>query len=270
MRVGATVSGCSIWSNVLSAVPSRGSSSRSSIALGARSLTRSRSCTESTQPADSSSLSRTALIRALPTDALLSTSFSRSLSSSLSVTATSGPRRAKLVERGRHWGPFPPLGYRRADAGTLLPDDEKAGIVRELFERRVAGESPAELARWLREQGVTTGRGGQPNRRWVLEILQNRAYLGEARSGELVNETAHALLVDPVTFDGAQATTGPRPTRGEEPALLSGLIAATPAGMSWGPPSPPTTAAPSELTVAGAITPLARARTQPLRSRSNS
>ena len=87
----------------------------------------------------------------------------------------------------------PPLGYklkREFDATdnhigtTWLIDEEQAAIVREIYQRRAAGESMNQIAAWLNEQGVPCGRpaktalGGfwRPSR--VRQLLQNTIYRG--------------------------------------------------------------------------------------------
>jgi hypothetical protein len=89
-----------------------------------------------------------------------------------------------------------PFGYLR-DPNTkrLVVVDSLRAIVGALFSRRATGETIASLCRWLDTQvpGGTTGKG-----RWyrtsVINILKNRAYLGEARQGKYSNPTAHEAL----------------------------------------------------------------------------
>jgi hypothetical protein len=58
---------------------------------------------------------------------------------------------------------------------------------------------------------------------WLSDLLANRVYLGEARSGDIVNEGAHPALTDPATFAAAQANKRIGPY-GKTEALLQGLI----------------------------------------------
>jgi hypothetical protein len=89
----------------------------------------------------------------------------------------------------RPWRASRPRRPRRLPArprGTLEPD-EQAPLVTELFKRRAAGESVSALTRWLQDTSLRTSHGGQATRRLVDGVLRNRVYLGEARSGELIN-----------------------------------------------------------------------------------
>jgi DNA invertase Pin-like site-specific DNA recombinase len=116
-----------------------------------------------------------------------------------------GRRRAVEVE-GVHGGDIAPLGYsfsERMDGilnasgkikhGPLVPNDDSWRIP-QAFECLDAGGSWAAVIRIL---GVKS----QAN---ASQILHNRVYLGEARSGEFVKEGAHPPLVDADLFDRVQ------------------------------------------------------------------
>jgi site-specific DNA recombinase len=129
----------------------------------------------------------------------------------------------RMIDRGVHPGPVAPVGYQRGPRGPLEPD-EQAPFVTELFKRRAAGESVSALTRWLQDTSLRTSHGGQATRRLVDGVLRNRVYLGEARSGELINRDAHEPLTDEVTFARANQLHVPRPPRQGPPALLAGLV----------------------------------------------
>ena len=105
------------------------------------------------------------------------------------------------VARGLHHCATPPLGYAFGEGKRLVPSGD-ADLVREMFRRRIDGASHSDLARWLRTRGVEMTTQG------VQKILRNRAYLGEARYGDLVTEGAHEALVDALAFDRAGAARG--------------------------------------------------------------
>jgi DNA invertase Pin-like site-specific DNA recombinase len=132
--------------------------------------------------------------------------------------------RQRAVERGVHVSSARPTGYQRTPDGRLEPHETEAREVQELFRRAVAGDSWADLARFLDDTGVEGPYGPV---QWtggaVAHIIKNRVYLGEARSGEFVNPDAHEALVDRRTWEAAQVARGPAPPRGE-PALLAGLL----------------------------------------------
>lgn len=75
---------------------------------------------------------------------------------------------------------FAPFGYLNADK-TYIIDEEKAPIVREIFERYANGEGQREIAVSLGQRGVRTKRGNIPENRFVEFILYNPAYIGKIR-----------------------------------------------------------------------------------------
>jgi site-specific DNA recombinase len=133
------------------------------------------------------------------------------------------------VERGIHVSSRPPTGYRRDPEGRLLPEEPAASAVQETFRQRALGASWAELARYLEEQGVQSP-SGKPywSKTGVAGIVKNPVYLGEARSGRIVREDAHAPLVTRAVFDAAQSTKKSlfkqRDASLSSQAMLGGLV----------------------------------------------
>jgi DNA invertase Pin-like site-specific DNA recombinase len=115
---------------------------------------------------------------------------------------------SQAVARGVHISARPPTGYTRDDNGRLLRNEAVAPVVAEAFRKRAIGASWAELARFLEENEVYPPTG---NRYWsragVSALIKNPVYLGQARSGTVVKESAHEPLVTRAEFDAAQATT---------------------------------------------------------------
>ena len=129
--------------------------------------------------------------------------------------------RRKAVERGVHIASRPPTGYDRDDAGRLVTN-KYAPKVRKVFEARAAGASWSELAAVM--EGVPSPFGSTTwANRSLWHLLRNRAYLGEARSGEFVNPDAHEAIIDEALFDKAQREpVAPSPRHGE--SLLAGIV----------------------------------------------
>jgi hypothetical protein len=125
-----------------------------------------------------------------------------------------------------------PTGYKREQlatgkAGRLLPDEPAASAVAEVFRRRTVGGSYTELAAFLDEQQVPPSGGG---RYWsiagVASLLKNPVYLGQARSGAIVNDEAHEPIITRAEFDAAQGSRTQLQPRGgslASLALLGGL-----------------------------------------------
>jgi len=146
---------------------------------------------------------------------------------------------AKRFERNRKDGiaagkhiSRPPFSYRFTDptprpraAGVLdsrlVPDEQTAHLISELFERKASGATWLELARWL--DGVAPKPEGK---RWarstVGRMIQSRTHLGEVRHGEHIRADAHEPLVSPPLWRRAQNEPGDRTPRGNY--LLSGLV----------------------------------------------
>jgi site-specific DNA recombinase len=119
----------------------------------------------------------------------------------------------EAVSRGIHISARVPVGYRRelderGKLGKLVRDEPAATAVRELFRRRAVGASWTDLARYLEEQQVYPSTG---NKHWskfgVASLIKNPVYLGQARSGKIVNDHAHEPLVTRAEFDAAQSAT---------------------------------------------------------------
>lgn len=134
--------------------------------------------------------------------------------------------RKSAVARGIHVSGRVPTGYQRNEDRVLEPDPQTAPAIRELFERRAAGQSWTQLARFLEERNVVTPWG---NETWTVAsvgtIVRNRVYLGEARSGKIVNPDAHEAIVTAAEWNAANKARGVHPGRsGRGTGLLSGVL----------------------------------------------
>jgi DNA invertase Pin-like site-specific DNA recombinase len=131
--------------------------------------------------------------------------------------------RGRAIGRGIHFRA--PFGYTKPAKGQpIVPNPETASLVERVFELRAAGESWPRLAAFLNERHP-------PNRApsWthstVIQLVRNRAYLGEASHGEHVQAGAHPALVSAELWDAANAVKGRAPGRGEGTGtLLAGLV----------------------------------------------
>jgi site-specific DNA recombinase len=130
---------------------------------------------------------------------------------------------ANAIARGIHTASVVPTGYTRNPETKRLDPNEQAPLMKKLFEKRAEGAPYGELVRWF------VAEGGSPltNRATISAMLRNRAYLGEARRGDVVNLKAHAPIVSMRLFDAVQAMVGKgRPHTGKSAAasLLGGLV----------------------------------------------
>jgi DNA invertase Pin-like site-specific DNA recombinase len=100
------------------------------------------------------------------------------------------------IEAGKYISAKPPVGYRKGEDGRLVVDPEVGPLIREVFKLRARGKSYRELAEHLDAAGVQTAwKSPHWSASTVGIVLTNRAYLGEARQGEIFNPTAHEALV---------------------------------------------------------------------------
>jgi DNA invertase Pin-like site-specific DNA recombinase len=130
--------------------------------------------------------------------------------------------REHTIGRGVHISNVPPFGYERDPDGRLRPNAATAPHVRELFLRRAAGDSWRDLAALLDEKAPRE-RGSWPVTT-LNRMIANRAYLGEAYAGGIVNREAHEPLVSAVEWHAAQGVRQLGRRRNGEGALLAGLI----------------------------------------------
>jgi site-specific DNA recombinase len=111
----------------------------------------------------------------------------------------------EAVRRGVHISGRVPVGYRKDGSGRLQRDEPAASAVVGAFRRRATGASWTELARLLEREGVFPSTG---NPHWssngISNLIKNPVYLGQARSGKIVNDQAHQPLVTRAEWDAAQ------------------------------------------------------------------
>jgi site-specific DNA recombinase len=128
------------------------------------------------------------------------------------------------LEKGKYISGRVPTGYTKGPDKRLVPDLAVAPTVLEVFRRRARGATWVELAELLNSVCQTPW----PNcNRWtgqaVKRLVANVAYLGHARQGLRVNESAHKPLVTRAEWEAAQRSVGAAVPRGNG-LLLTGLV----------------------------------------------
>jgi hypothetical protein len=140
-------------------------------------------------------------------------------------TLTEGWEATRRSHIGRGVANHAPYGYRKGDDRRLLPRPGEAEWVPLIFDRRADRWAWGRICDWLTAQGARPRQGGGA---WsistVKQIIANRVYIGELRSGEIVNTDAHDPLVTPSQWDRANGVYGVRKRREAEPYLLTGII----------------------------------------------
>jgi site-specific DNA recombinase len=126
------------------------------------------------------------------------------------------------VERGRWCWPAP-IGYLNADASrgpSLVPDPERAPLVRKAFELHDAGVRGRELLRQVHALGLRAKRGGTPlSLATLYNVLHHRAYIGIVRPRGWTEDARGDFepLVDVALFERVQASLHTKPR--QSPAI---------------------------------------------------
>jgi DNA invertase Pin-like site-specific DNA recombinase len=119
-------------------------------------------------------------------------------------------------------------GYQHVEQ-RLVPDPDRAPIVRWLFDERAAGASYGDLIAALQQRGIPSPLGHSEWRKQTIrDLLTNPSYRGERRFGGKVFADTHEAIVSPEVWQRAQRRDDirPRAPRGPHPraSWLEGLI----------------------------------------------
>lgn len=120
-------------------------------------------------------------------------------------------------------------GYRKGPDKRLVPDEAERPWVVRMFSERAAGLSWTAIADLVNDAGATDP-AARPRRAErftharIKSIVENRTYLGEVRSGKLVNAQAHEPLVTPALWDAANGLRQTATRRDHGTFLLAGII----------------------------------------------
>lgn len=98
-----------------------------------------------------------------------------------------------------------PLGYKLDKDKRYILDVEKAPVVREIFDRYVAGESVVTICDDLNDRGYTTARGGKFNRSSLHRIFDNEKYTGLYCFEDIEIPNGVPRIITDEVFQAAQA-----------------------------------------------------------------
>lgn len=85
----------------------------------------------------------------------------------------------------------------------IVPDE--AAIIKEVFQRRAAGESTTAIAKDLTDRGITTVSGNPWKSGTLSETLTKVVYMGKVSfKGEIIADSIYPAIVDEDTFNAAQ------------------------------------------------------------------
>jgi DNA invertase Pin-like site-specific DNA recombinase len=160
------------------------------------------------------------------------------------VTSRWASAKGQAIAKGKHTGPTP-TGYLKVTSiplkprhispvdaaarggptlpGVLIPSLIHGPAMTKLFEMGATrAYSDVALARWMTDEAPREG-GAAWNPSEVRRWFANRTYLGEVRSGDLVNQNAHKPLTTEKIWQRCQRDPG-EPRLMASPSLLKGLI----------------------------------------------
>ena len=103
-----------------------------------------------------------------------------------------------------------PLGFRRGDDGKYAIDNEKAEVVREIFDRVARGSTFAEIATDFNSRNIRTSRGNPWQKTSFSIIMSNEAYIGVYHFGEIRIEGGMPAIVSKEVFEKVQDEIGNR------------------------------------------------------------
>ena len=103
------------------------------------------------------------------------------------------------------WPSYAPTGYLNVPSGGIVPDPDRAPIVRRAFETYARTEiSLADLAKWAEGQGLRTRQGGVLRKSAIHNLLRNPVYCGAIRWVGKVYEGKHEPLISRALFERVQ------------------------------------------------------------------
>jgi site-specific DNA recombinase len=113
------------------------------------------------------------------------------------LTRQKADRAARGLPQG---GRYRSYGYTR----KFEPVADEAEVVRDVFERRAAGQSATSIAKHLASRGLTTSSGAMWSGSSVRKLVSRPGYAGLRESkGEIVAATAYPALVDEAVWRAA-------------------------------------------------------------------
>jgi site-specific DNA recombinase len=120
-----------------------------------------------------------------------------------------------------------PFGYRKDEHKRFVIDPDEGPFVREIFRRRIAGQTWSAIARWLNDEEVKPRRSSRWTGDTVKQLSRREVYTGVVAKGSIRNESAHEPLVSKADFfvvREAFAKSNGGGTGSETRHVLNGII----------------------------------------------
>lgn len=120
---------------------------------------------------------------------------------SISLKLAKG-RRTKAKSGSKPCG-VAPMGY-KWEKGKILIDEEKAAIVKEIFNLALNNNSLQKIADKINSQGYRTDRGKEFSKQAISVILKNNFYTGIVSHGNIEVTGEHEVIITKSTFTKVQ------------------------------------------------------------------
>jgi DNA invertase Pin-like site-specific DNA recombinase len=130
--------------------------------------------------------------------------------------------RERHIARGV--GTQEPYGYRKGGDHVLKPERDEAPWVALAFELRAEGMSWQAIADTLYIKGAKPRTVARFTHARIKAMVENRAYLGEVRSGDYVNAKAHEPIVSVELWERANGQRKTAAKAEKTPSLLAGIV----------------------------------------------
>lgn len=85
----------------------------------------------------------------------------------------------ETAKKGKYCGQPLPIGYKVDEQRRIIIDEEKADVVRKVFQMHIAGAKMKELTELFHHSGISGQRGKKISPGVIYRMLRNRKYLGE-------------------------------------------------------------------------------------------
>ena len=128
--------------------------------------------------------------------------FNEFFSKQLSVKVTRGMY--QRAERFKYNGGTMTYGFTTNEEGYYIPDERKAPIVREIFQRVAEGETMKSVIDDLNARGIKTSKGNAFTRTSLQRILRNDKYIGTYTYGDFKVADAIPRIVTNEVFEAVQ------------------------------------------------------------------
>ena len=95
-------------------------------------------------------------------------------------------------------------GYKKGDDGRYALDEDRAGIVREIFTKYADGVPPSDIVRQLNARGIKTAKGREFRMQTITRILRTETYKGVYTWGDVVKPDGVPRIISDELFDAVQ------------------------------------------------------------------